>query len=491
MTFTPENILLLGSLLIITAIFISRVGYRFGIPTLLLFLFVGMLFGTDGLGLEFDDYYTAQFVGVVAMTVILFAGGLETNFRSVKPVLKQGVILSTVGVLLTVLFTGFFIYGMTRWMQFPIELSLTMSLLMAAVMSSTDSASVFSLLRDNKMRLKENLQPVLELESGSNDPMAYVTTIVLIETTRTLFDPSCVQTDTSALAMCLIGLKTLVMQLAIGAVLGLGIGFGVSKLLEKLTLKSAPLYAILLLAIAFFTMSVTGLLKGNGYLAVYLAGIVIGNRPLVHKGEIFRFMDGMTWIMQIGMFLTLGLLVNPKEMLQVAPVGLLVGIFLMLAARPLSVFLCLIPFRNMSFRSKTFISWVGLKGAAPIIFATYPVLEDVPGANYIFNVVFFITLISLIMQGMSIPYIARKLHLDLPEEDNPQTFGVALPEEAGILKDYTLEEADLSSGNTLKEVELPGEGSRVVLIKRGESVLIPNGQVQLKAGDVLVIVIPQ
>ena len=174
-----------------------------------------------------------------------------------------------------------------------------------------------------------------------------------------------------------------------------------------------------------------------------------------------------------------------------APVGLLVGIFLMLEARPLSVFLCLIPFRNMSFRSKTFISWVGLKGAAPIIFATYPVLEDVPGANYIFNVVFFITLISLIMQGMSIPYIARKLHLDLPEEDNPQTFGVTLPEEAGILKDYTLEEADLSSGNTLKEVELPGEGSRVVLIKRGESVLIPNGQVQLKAGDVLVIVIPQ
>ena len=490
MTFTPENILLLGSILIIAAIMISRVGYKFGIPTLLLFLFVGMAFGTDGLGLEFNNYSTAQFIGVVAMTVILFAGGLETDFRSVKPVLKQGIVLSTVGVLLTVLFTGFFIYGMTRWLKFPIELSLTMSLLMAAVMSSTDSASVFSILRDNRMRLKENLQPILELESGSNDPMAYVITIVLIEATHALFAPGPPVSGTAAWPMIWIGAKTLLVQLTVGTALGLGIGYGVSKLLERMTLKNTPLYAILLLAIAFLTMSLTGVLKGNGYLAVYLAGMVIGNRPLVHKKEIFRFMDGMTWIMQIGMFLTLGLLVNPREMLQVAPVALLVGVFLMLVARPLTVFLCLAPFKGLSFKAKTFVSWVGLKGAAPILFATYPILADIPGAHYIFNVVFFITLVSLVSQGMSIPYVAKKLKLDLPEEKKPETFGVAMPEEAGRLQDYTLDESDLAGGDTLKEIELPGEGARVVLIRRGERVIIPDGSVHLKAGDKLVLVIP-
>ena len=491
MTFTPENILLLGSILIIAAIMISRVGYKYGIPTLLLFLFVGMAFGTDGLGLEFDNYSQAQFLGVVAMTVILFAGGLETNFKSVQPVLRQGVVLSTVGVLLTVLITGFFIYGMTRWLKFPIELSVTMSLLMAAVMSSTDSASVFSLLRENKMRLKENLQPILELESGSNDPMAYVVTIILIEATHSLFAPGYAGGGMAVWTMIWIGFKTLLIQLIMGAVLGLAAGYGVSKLLEKITLRNTPLYAILLLAIAFFTFSLTGSLQGNGYLAVYLAGMVIGNRPLVHKKDIFRFMDGMTWMMQIAMFLTLGLLVNPKEMLQVAPVALLVGIFMMLIARPLSVFLCLIPFKGLSFKARAFVSWVGLKGAAPILFATYPILANIPGAHYIFNVVFFITLVSLVCQGMSIPYVARKLHLDLPEEKKPETFGVAMPEEAGMLKDYTIDESDLVEGDTLKEVTLPGEGTRVVLIRRGESVIVPDGSVHLRPGDRLVLVIPE
>ena len=370
------------------------------------------------------------------------------------------------------------------------DISITLSLLIAAVMSSTDSASVFSILRENKMKLKENLQPILELESGSNDPMAYVTTIVLIEATRSLFGPEATGTA-EAWPMIWIGLKTFFLQLVIGVAVGAGIGYGTSKLMEKVELNNVPLYSVLLLAVAFLTMSLTGTLQGNGYLAVYLAGLIIGNRPLEYKKEVFRFMDGMTWVMQIAMFLCLGLLVSPIKMFKVAPVALLVGLFMMLVARPLSVFICMIPFRGLSFRARAFISWVGLKGAAPIIFATYPVLAGIPGSDYIFNMVFFITLVSLLVQGMSIPWVARKLHLDLPEDVVIDTYGLELPEEAGMLINYIIQQDDLDNGDTLKEILLPFENARVVLVRRNKSVFVPMGASHLKAGDKLIIVVPE
>ncbi len=484
--FSPENIILIGSLLIFTAILISRAGFRFGIPVLLLFIVVGMAFGVDGLGLAFDNFHIAQFIGTIALCVILYCGGLETKFDTIKPVLKEGIVLSTAGVFLTALFTGSFIYLLTRVGHLSEGMSIVMCFLLAAVMSSTDSASVFNILRNANMRLKENLQPVLELESGSNDPMAYVITVVLIQCAQQLFEPgSGISIDYTRM----IGnaLLTFTMQLGIGAIMGIGLGRTFSWIMGKLKLNGASLYAILVLSIGFFIYSITGLVKGNGFLAIYLAGVIIGNKPMAHKKEVFRFTDTVTWLMQMGMFLSLGLLVNPKEMITVAPVALLIGIFLTFVGRPLAVFISLLPFRKLSFKAKTFISWVGLKGATPIIFAIFTVVADIPGSEQIFNIVFFITMVSMLIQGMSIPAVARNLNLALPQEKAPETFGIEIPEEAGKLIDHILTESDLSDGDTLKEVTLP-EGARVVMIKRGGELIVPDGSVKLKAGDKLLMI---
>ena len=469
--FSPENILLIGSILIFTAILISRAGFKFGIPVLLLFIVVGMAFGVDGLGLAFDNFHIAQFIGTIALCVILYCGGLETKFDTIKPVLKEGIVLSTVGVFLTALFTGGFIYLLTRVGHLSEGMSTVMCFLLAAVMSSTDSASVFNILRNAKMKLKENLQPVLELESGSNDPMAYVITIVLIQCAQQLFEPAS-GIDIDYTRMIGNALLTFTMQLGIGAIMGVGLGRAFSWALGKLKLNGASLYAILVLSIGF---------------AIYLAGVIIGNKPMAHKREVFRFSDTVTWLMQMGMFLTLGLLVNPKEMLSVAPVALLIGIFLTFIGRPLAVFISLLPFRKLSFRARVFISWVGLKGATPIIFAIFTVVADIPGSGQIFNIVFFITMVSMLIQGMSIPAVARKLNLALPQEKAPETFGIEIPEEAGKLMDHRLTESDLSSGDTLKEVALP-EGTRVVMIKRDGELIVPDGSVRLKVGDKLLMI---
>ena len=484
--FSPENILLIGSLLIFTAILISRAGFRFGIPVLLLFIIVGMTFGEDGLGLAFDNFHIAQFIGTIALCVILYCGGLDTKFDTIKPVLKEGVVLSTVGVFLTALFTGGFIYLLTRVGHLSEGMSIVMCFLLAAVMSSTDSASVFNILRNAKMKLKENLQPVLELESGSNDPMAYVITVVLIQCAQQLFEPAS-GIDIDYPRMIGNALLTFSMQLGIGAIMGIGLGRAFSWALGKLKLNGASLYAILVLSIGFFIYSITGLVKGNGFLAIYLAGVIIGNKPMAHKKEVFRFNDTFIWLMQMGMFLTLGLLVSPKEMLYVAPVALLIGVFMTFIGRPLAVFLSLLPFRKLSFKARVFISWVGLKGATPIIFAIFTVVADIPGSDQIFNIVFFITMLSMLVQGMSIPAVARKLNLALPQEKAPETFGIEIPEEAGKLMDHKITDSDLAAGDTLKEVPLP-EGTRVVMIKRDGELIVPDGSVRLKVGDKLLMI---
>ena len=452
-----ENIFLISSILVFTAILVSRTGTKYGVPSLLVFLLVGMLFGSDGVGLVFDNYNLVQFLSILALCVILFTGGMETKIKEIRPVLGPGIVLSTAGVLLTVIFTGLFIFFLSRIEKIGLSLSIVMCFLLAAVMSSTDSASVFSILKNCNMRLKQNLRPMLELESGSNDPMAYYKQIILGS------------------------LGTLVIQMAIGTLMGLAVGFASVHLLKKIKL-SASIYSIMLLAVSLFAFSMTQTIHGNGYLAVYIAGLYIGNHPMNSRKEILSFMDGMTWIMQIGMFLSLGLLVNPKQMMHVAPIALLIGLFMIFIGRPLTVFLCLIPFRKISFRAKLFTSWVGLKGAVPIIFATYPIIEGIPGSEQIFNIVFFITLLSLIFQGMSIPRVAKMLHLNLPMEKIPETFGIEIPEEAGKLQDYTLTDDDLENGNTLKEIQLP-EGARVVIIRRDDEFIVPDGQVELQSGD--------
>lgn len=479
MYLTAENILLVGSVLIFTSILISKTGYRFGIPTLLLFLLVGMGFGCDGLGLQFNNVEDAQFIGMVALSIILFSGGMDTRFRDIRPVLPQGVLLSTVGVLLTTALTGLFIFYLSRWTNAPIQLPLLTCLLLAATMSSTDSASVFNLLRTQNMNLKHNLRPTLELESGSNDPMAYMLTIVLIQV---------IGGGAGAGVSPWAVVRDLLVQFAVGGGMGFLCGKFAVWLINRVNLSTSSLYPILLTSVVFMTFTLTDFCRGNGYLAVYLAGILVGNARLAYRKEINTFMQGMTWLFQIVMFLTLGLLVNPRELLGVAVVSILIAVFMMVVARPASVFACLLPFRAITPRSKLFISWVGLRGAVPIIFATYPVVAGIEGSGQIFNIVFFITLLSLTVQGMTIASMARRLQLDLPLPQEPNTFGVEIPDELETrLDNITLTEEMLAGGNRLADMHLP-RGTLVMVVKRGAEYIIPNGQVALRVGDVLLLI---
>lgn len=477
MIFTAENILLIGSILLFISIIVGKTGYRFGVPALLLFLVVGMIFGSDGFGLQFHNAKEAQFIGMVALSVILFSGGMDTKFSEIKPILVPGIVLSTFGVLLTAVFTGFFIWWISGMSWSNIYLPITTSLLLASTMSSTDSASVFAILRSQKMNLKHNLRPMLELESGSNDPMAYMLTIVLIQF---------IQSGGMGIAGIF---GSFIIQFIVGAAAGYLLGKLAILMLNKLNIDNQALYPILLLAFVFFTFSITDLLKGNGYLAVYIAGIMVGNNKIMHRKEIYTFMDGLTWLFQIIMFLCLGLLVNPHELLDIALVATLIGVFMIVIGRPLSVFLCLLPFgKKITKRSRLFVSWVGLRGAVPIIFATYPVVAQVPGADVIFNIVFFITIVSLVIQGTTVSLAARLLKLSTPLEKTGNEFGVELPEEIDSdLSDMTVTTEMLEEGDTLKDITLPN-GALVMIVKRGTEFLIPNGSLKLHLGDKLLLI---
>ena len=477
MIFTAENILLIGSILLFISIIVGKTGYRFGVPALLLFLVVGMIFGSDGFGLQFHNAKEAQFIGMVALSVILFSGGMDTKFSEIKPILVPGIVLSTFGVLLTAVFTGFFIWWISGMSWSNIYLPITTSLLLASTMSSTDSASVFAILRSQKMNLKHNLRPMLELESGSNDPMAYMLTIVLIQF---------IQSGGMGIAGIF---GSFVIQFIVGAAAGYLLGKLAILMLNKLNIDNQALYPILLLAFVFFTFSITDLLKGNGYLAVYIAGIMVGNNKIMHRKEIYTFMDGLTWLFQIIMFLCLGLLVNPHELLDIALVATLIGVFMIVIGRPLSVFLCLLPFgKKITNRLRLFVSWVGLRGAVPIIFATYPVVAQVPGADVIFNIVFFITIVSLVIQGTTVSLAARLLKLSTPLEKTGNEFGVELPEEIDSdLSDMTVTTEMLEEGDTLKDITLPN-GALVMIVKRGTEFLIPNGSLKLHLGDKLLLI---
>lgn len=323
-------LLLVFSILIFLSVLAGRAGAKFGIPTLLLFLGVGMLFGSDGLGIQFDNALVAQTVGMLALSIILFSGGMDTKFSEIKPVLAPGLVLSTAGVVLTALCVGGFIYLVCGWLGF--RMSFMESFLMGSVMSSTDSASVFSILRSKKQGLKNNLRPLLELESGSNDPMAYLLTIILLQV---------ITHGQSAGFMKIAGM--FVMQMGIGAASGYLLGRGIVWVINHIGVANQALYSVLIVSCVFFVFSLTDMLGGNGYLAVYLAGLVVGNKKIAAKRSVSTFMDGITWLSQIVMFLTLGLLVNPSQLIvsSTMGMGLLVGVFMMLVARPVVVLLCM------------------------------------------------------------------------------------------------------------------------------------------------------
>lgn len=486
---TSENIILIGSMLLIAGVLIGKSSYRFGLPLLLIFLLVGMGFGSDGLGIQFSDMGTAQFIGMIALCIILFSGGLDTKISAIRPVIVPGLILSTVGVLLTALITGTFIWWLSGMEWSNIHFAFIPSLLLAATMSSTDSASVFGILGSQKVKLQHNLRPMLELESGSNDPMAYMLTILLIQAL----------TVSGSLSAGDIAME-LVLQFGVGIAGGFVMGkftlwlikmyrqFGKKSDTKEDPAQAVSMISILIIGCVFFTFAITTDLAGNGYLAVYICGIVIGNAGLQSYKAITKFIGGMTWLAQIVVFLMLGLLVNPHEMLDVAAVSLLIGVFMILVGRPLSVMLSLAPLRKISLRSKAFISWVGLRGAVPIIFATYPVVANIEGAGQIFNIVFFVTLLSLLIQGTTVISSARKLKLIDNEAEDEDEFGVELPDELpSTLHTITLTEQHLAAGNTLRDMHLPA-GSLVMMIKRGQRYIVPNGSVALQPGDSLLII---
>ena len=476
-----DNLLLLASVLVFFAILITKVGARFGAPSLLLFLLLGMIVGADGVGLKFEDYHIAESIGHFAMTIILFTGGLETSMRETKPVMRQGILLSTLGVFLTSVLTALFIYFVAgKWIG-PLGASFLGCFLLSAVMSSTDSASVFSVLRGKRMHLRENLSPMLELESGSNDPMAYVLTIILVQVLTST-------KHTGSLAMLGTGAWVLLVQIAVGFLIGIGVGFGAKWILERVKLPSNALYSVMVLSIGFFANGIASLLFGNGLLALYVAAIVIGNSAdIPMKRDVLKFFDGMTWLMQLLMFLMLGLLARPSQFSSIAWPALMIGLFMMFVARPLSVFMCLAPFKGLSFKAKAFASWVGLKGAGPILFALCPVVAGLDGSTEIFNIVFFISLLSLILQGMTLSPSSRWLGLSYEADPEVETFGMEIPEEMGMLRDHTVTGDDLQNGETLRDLHLP-HGIRVMMVKRDGKFLVPHGSMPLQEGDHLVII---
>jgi cell volume regulation protein A len=478
MNLSIETIVLIGSILLFAGIFAGKLSYRSGLPILVFFLFAGMLFGSDGLGLHFDNPHIAQFVGLMALNIILFSGGMDTKFSDIRPIIVPGTILATAGVLLTAAISGFFIYWVTNRLAGAVSFSLLEAMLLASVMSSTDSASVFGILRSKSIALKERLKSLLEFESGSNDPMAYLLTITFIQL---------IQMQSGNL-WTLIG--TFFFQLSFGALMGWLLGKLFVWLLNRIHLANLSLYPVLLVAICFFIFGLTNDLKGNGYLAVYIGGLMIGNARFTQKYSSKRFFDGLTWLFQIIMFLCLGLLVNPKDLIPIMGIGLLVSAFLLLIARPLSVYLCLLPFRHLSFRAKTYTSWVGLRGAVPIIFATYALTAGVEKAPVIFNIVFFITLVSLLLQGTTIPIVARWLRIADRPEEKPllSEFEIELPDEIdSVMREITVRPDDLQNGNQMKHLTLPPH-TLVMLVKRESNYFVPTGSTQIEAGDVLLLI---
>ena len=479
MTISTELLLLIGSILFFISMLVGKAGHRFGVPVLLLFLVVGMVFGTDGFGLVFENVQIAQTIGTICLTIILFSGGLDTKFSEIKPVIWPGVVLATFGVFITAILTGFFAYWLSGMMFPSMGISLLTAMLLASTFSSTDSASVFGILRSKGLVLKNNLRPLLELESGSNDPMANMLTVMFMGIIQSGTDPN--------IGMVILNI---VVQLVVGTGIGFFLGKGAVIVINRIRMANASLYPILLLIVGIFIFASTYFLKGNGYLAVYIAGLVIGNSKFSHKRTSMKFMDGFAWMSQILLFLTLGLLVNPGELIDVLIPALIISFFLIFFGRPLTVFLTLAPFRKIGFKDKLYISWVGLRGAVPIIFAILPLAEGVPHARWIFNIVFVITIISLLVQGTSLPLVARWLGLaEKPTRYKEfEDFDVEFSEEIkSAMTEIHISEETLQYGKNLMEMPLPDK-TLVVMIKRGEQYFVPTGQTELHAGDKLLVI---
>jgi cell volume regulation protein A len=440
---------------------------RLGVPTLIFFLIVGILAGSEGIGgIHFDNTSVAQFIGITALNFILFSGGLDTNWQSIKPILWRGVALSTIGVFLTALSVGLFVH-------YVFEFTIWEGLLLGSIVSATDAAAVFSILRNRGVALKGFLRPILELESGSNDPMAYFLTITLT---------GIVATGNADIAAFI---PAFLKEFILGGAIGFVMGKASVWLINNIKLETEGLYPVLTLGLAMFTYSVTHAIGGNGFLAIYLCAIVIGNSNIVHKRSLIKFYDGQAWLMQIILFLTLGLLVFPSRIVPLIGTGLLISAFLIFVARPIAVFIALYFFK-INIRSKLFISWVGLRGSVPIVFATYPLIAGIPKAELIFNLVFFISITSVLLQGTTLSYVAKLLHVTVPAKIK-RRIGLDFETTDHIkseMQEVFVAENSKAIGRRILDLAIPSTVN-VIAIKRGDVYIVPNGSTMLQAEDIL------
>jgi cell volume regulation protein A len=445
---------------------LSKTSFKFGVPVLILFLGVGVIAGSEGLGIiGFENYEVTRFLGSIALCFILFSGGLDTQITSIKSVWGRGLMLSTVGVLITAILTGFFVSMVT-------DLWIYEGLLLGAIVASTDAAAVFSILRAKNLGLKGYLRPTLELESGSNDPMAFFLVIAFLQ--LALSDGNLAFSEFIIL---------FVKQMSIGALVGVTMGKFMLYSINKLKLDVEGLYPVMVTSMVLFTFSFADLFEGNGFLAIYIAGVLLGNEKFIHKKSLLKFFDGQAWLMQVVLFLVLGLLVFPSELIPVAPQGILISIFLIFVARPIAVFISLIPYK-IKFRNKLFISWVGLKGAVPIVFATFPLISGFENGKLIFNLVFFVTLISLMLQGTTLGIMAKWLHVFLPEKaKKKQELDIQLSDFSGSeLIEVVLSSASPYINKSLIEIDLSSKLQILIILRNGK-IVIPKGDTILQEND--------
>ena len=470
MEITAENILLLGSFLFILSVFASKTALiKKGVPVLFIFLALGVVAGSNGVvDLEFYSIEDAQFIGVVALIFILFSGGLDTNKADIKPIIGRGLVLSFFGVIITAIVVGVFIYYIS-------DFTLIESMLISSIFSSTDAGAVFGVFRSRNMGINKKLQSTLEFESGSNDPTAFLLSIIIVDLMqKPAVDP---------VEIALVFLQALVL----GLVLGVVFGKLVVELINRINLNIDGLYFVLALAISVLTYAATDFVNGNGFLAVYVGALVMGNSDFVHKRSILKFYDGMSWLSQVAVFITLGLFVNLPDLFPILGLALLISLFTMFAGRPIATLLCLLPFR-VPIREQGLIAWVGLRGAVPIVFAMIPLAAGIPHAETIFNIIFLIAATSLFCQGMLITRVAKWLGLvEKIEVDKDKVDIDKYAHKIGEVAEILVRESTTAAGKSIMELGLPKQ-ALIVMIQRGGDNITPNGSTVLMSGDRLLVV---
>ncbi|HEY3875236.1 MAG TPA: potassium/proton antiporter [Candidatus Kapabacteria bacterium] len=465
--------LLIGSILLIAAIVFSRISARLSLPALVVFLFVGILAGPEGIGkLSFDAPGLTELIATLALIFILFSGGLETSWNDLRPVLGRGLLLATVGLLINAI--------LVAWvMRAVFSISWLEGLLFGSIIGCTDAAAVFSVLRTRTLALVSGLGPMAELESASNDPMAVFLSLAIIELIK--------NPGTSIWSL----IPLFFLQMGVGAVIGVLMGRVMPIIINRLNLEQEGLYPTLSIALAILTYGLTSLLHGSGFLAAYVAGIMMNTRRYFHKRSLARFHAGFAWLLQILMFLALGLLLRPSQLAPIAWNGIIISLFILFVARPVSVFLAL-AFSRLSVREKLMASWLGLRGAVPIILATLALYSGVDGAPLIFDLVFFVVLLSVIVQGMTLAPIARWLRVveSMQEKHRLRLHSGAILSEKAKMLEMMVPEASPLAGSTIMSLQLDEE-AHVMLLYRDGATIIPTGRTRIHGGDVLVLLAPE